>query len=406
MIISSIGLIYVLIAPLDLRASNNDGPEVPEMKNSLVTKFDDILNLSNNTEDSVYGQVRASDNNIYVVWQESMPGSTHRNYEIFFKKSIDKGNSFGEKIRLSDNIGFSEHPQMASENESVYVVWADNTNNNKQIYFRKSDNGGNSFGEQKILSEGNSTAFNQEISTFGDKVYVVWLEKVPDEPYRIKLASSYDGGETFHKPITLSENATQPTFPKISAFDSHVYVAWNVEDQLNSGGVYFISSFDSGMTFGNTSKLNIEEKDFGEPQVASFGNKVYVIWGGSDTHKQMNLTLARSDDYGSTFSDLKNISETEDGSLIDPTNVEIMTNQNNRIFIAWQDKLDASDKDEILFASSSDGGESFSGVTNLSNNTDISECPSIVVSDNMVFITWEDLTPGNHEILFSRGTIL
>ena len=55
------------------------------------------------------------------VWQESVPGNSDRNYEIFFKKSSDDGNSFGEKIRLTDNIGFSEHPQMASENNKFML---------------------------------------------------------------------------------------------------------------------------------------------------------------------------------------------------------------------------------------------------------------------------------------------
>jgi hypothetical protein len=408
--ISSVGLIYSLTHPLDLRASNDGGSEEPDLMNqSLLIEFEDTMNLSNNTEDSVYGQVGSSDNNIYVVWQESVPGNTDRNYEIFFKKSSDEGNSFGEKIRLSDNIGFSEHPQMASGNKNVYVVWADDTNINKQIYFKKSNNGGNSFGEQVLLSDGNSNAFNQEISSFGDNVYTVWLEKIPSGPYRVMLASSNDGGDTFHKPIALSENAMAQTFPKISAInDSHVYVAWNVEeDQPNTkSGVYFISSSDNGMTFGNMSKLNMEEKDFGEPQVASSGNQVYVIWGGSDTNKLRSLSLIKSDDYGKTFSEPKKISEIEQGKLNEPSNVEIMADQNNRVFIAWQDRMDTSDKDEIFFASSTDGGESFSGVTNLSNNTDISECPSIIIVEDMVFATWEDLTPGNHEVLFSRGTIL
>jgi hypothetical protein len=406
-IISSLGLFYSVNHPSDLRASNQAGPEVKDLMNqSLVIKFDDTRNISNNKEDSVYGQVRGSGDSIYVVWQESVPGNTDRNYEIFFKKSSNGGNSFGEKIRLSDNIGFSEHPQMASENKNVYVVWADDTNANKQIYFKKSNNEGNSFGEEMLLSDSNSNSYNQEISSFGDNVYIVWLEKIPNGPYRIMLANSNDGGNTFHKPITLSENAMVQTYPKIAAFDSHVYVAWNVDGQQSSkNGVYFISSSDNGMTFGNVSKLNTEEKDFGEPQVASSGSRVYVIWGGSDTNKLRSLSLIKSDDYGKTFSEFNKISETEHGRLNEPSNVEIMADQNNRVFISWQDIIDTSEKDEIFFASSSDRGESFSGVTNLSNNVDISECPSIIALNDRIFATWEDLTPGNHEVLFARGTI-
>jgi hypothetical protein len=407
-ILSSFGLIYSSALSSDLRASNDIGSDGSDLQvQSLMIEFDDTKNISNNTEDSVYGQVRSSDNNIYVVWQESLPGHTDRNYEIFFKKSSDGGNSFGEKMRLSDNVGFSEHPQMASENKSVYIVWADDTNVNKQIYFKKSNDGGNSFGEQMLLSDGNSNAYNQEIASFGNNVYITWLEKVPYGPYRVMLVSSNDGGDTFHKPITLSENAMAQTFPKISAFDSHVYVAWNVEEQPNmKSGVYFVSSLDNGVTFGNTSKLNVEQKDFGEPQVASYANEVYVIWGGSDTNKLRSLSLIKSNDYGKTFSEINKISETDHGRLNEPSNVEIMSDQNNRVFIAWQDRTDISDKEEIFFASSTDSGDSFSDVTNLSNNADISECPSIIAVKDKVFATWEDLTPGNHEVLFARGTIL
>jgi len=409
-VVSSIGLIQTLTHSLDLEASNDGESEaaaVDLMNQSRLIEFDDIVNLTNNSEDSVYGQVSSSNNNTYVVWQESVPGNTDRNYEIFFKKSSDDGNSFGERIQVSDNIGFSEHPQMASENNNVYVVWADDTNVNKQIYFKKSNNGGNSFGEQMLLSDSNSNAFNQEISSFGDNVYVVWLEKVPYGPYRIMLASSNDGANTFHKPITLSENAVAQTFPKISSYDGQVYVTWNVEDLPNTrSGVYFISSTDNGMTFGNISKLNMAEKDFGEPQIASSGNQIYIIWGGSDTNKLSSISFINSDDNGRTFSDLRKINETEHGRLNEPSNVEIIADQNDRVFIAWQDRIDTSDKDEIFFASSTDRGETFNGVTNLSNNADISECPSIIAVEDTVFATWEDLTPGNHEVFFSRGTIL
>lgn len=404
--ISTTIVICSLNYPFDLRASDNSASESTE----LGIEFDDTINVSDNMEDSVYGQVGSSknNNNTYVVWQESIPSDLGGNYEIFFKKSYDKGISFGEEIRLSNNSGFSEHPQMASENENIYVIWADNTNVNKQIYFIKSSDGGNSFGEQMTLSNGSSNAFNQEIASFESNVYAVWLEiEVPSGPYRVMTTSSNDGGETFRKPIALSENATAQTFPKISTSNNHVYVAWNVEDESeNKSGVYFTSSPDNGMTFGNVTRLNTEEKDFGEPQVASSENHVYVIWGGSDTHKLSNLNLIKSDDYGESFSEINRISETDLGRLNEPSNVDLTVDQNNRVYIAWQDKMDTSDKDEIFFAASTDFGESFSSFTNLSNNSDISECPSIIAVGDMVFVTWEDLTPGNHEVLISRGTIL
>ncbi|MGC2309764.1 MAG: hypothetical protein WA461_15280, partial [Nitrososphaeraceae archaeon] len=77
-VVSSIGLIQT--HPLDLRASNDGESEAVDLLNqNRLIEFDDIVNLTNNNEDSVYGQVSSSNNNTYVVWQESVPGNTDRN---------------------------------------------------------------------------------------------------------------------------------------------------------------------------------------------------------------------------------------------------------------------------------------------------------------------------------------
>ena len=82
------------------------------------------------------------------------------------------------------------------------------------------------------------------------------------------------------------------------------------------------------------------------------------------------------------------------------------TDELDRLFIAWQDTVGNTDKDDILIATSLNGGESFENTTNISNNADISECPSIVANGDNVYITWEDLSPGNHEILYRQGNYL
>ena len=72
-----------------VHASNN-----LDNTNQKKLEYRDTMNLTNNERDSVYGQISTSYNNVYVVWQESNPGSGLRNYEILFKRSIDNGSSF------------------------------------------------------------------------------------------------------------------------------------------------------------------------------------------------------------------------------------------------------------------------------------------------------------------------
>jgi hypothetical protein len=393
-----------------LQASNNlDATSLKKFE------FGDSTNLTNNERDSVYGQISTSNNHVYLVWQESVPGSNARNYDILFKHSTDNGNSFSGEINLSNNMGFSEHPQISSVANNVHVIWADNSIGYKHVYFRTSNDNGNTFGETIKLSSNGSNSFNQEIAAFGDNVYAVWVEKTISGPYQVMLAVSEDGGKNFRDSIPLSENAGENSYPKISALNGYVYVAWNAGDLPNANtgvdkGVFFVSSSNNGLTFGNLSKLNEEENGFGKPQVAAgYNNTVYVTWGGSTENQVNSIYLVRSDNNGRSFGEIKKIEETEQGKMNNPLNVEIIVDETDRLFIAWQDKIRTAattpENEEILSAVSLDGGESFESTTNISNNKDTSECPSIAMNGDNVYITWEDLTPGNHEVLYRQGEL-
>jgi BNR repeat-like domain len=379
-------------------------------------EFEDSINLTNNERDSVYGQISTSNNNLYVVWQESVPGSNTRNYDILFKHSTDNGKSFSKEINLSSNMGFSEHPQISSVADNVHIIWADNTNGNKQVYFKTSNDNGNTFGETINLSDNSSSSFNQDVAAFGNNVYAVWVEKTISGPYQMMLAVSEDGGKNFKDSISLSENADEYSYPRISALNGNVYVTWNAGDPPNANtggvdeGVFFISSSNNGLTFDNISKLNVEENGFGKPQVAAgYDNAIYVIWGGSTNNQVDSIYLVKSENSGRSFGEMKKIEETEQGKISNPLNVEIAVDENNRLFIAWQDKVETTattlENEDIMSAVSLDGGESFESTTNISNNADTSECPSIAMNGDNIYITWEDLTPGNHEVLYRQGVL-
>jgi hypothetical protein len=123
-----------------------------------------------------------------------------------------------------------------------------------------------------------------------------------------------------------------------------------------------------------------------------------------------SIYLVKSDNNGRTFGDIKKIEETEQGKMNDPLNVEIIVDETDRLFIAWQDRVGTAattipENEDILSAVSLDGGESFESTTNISNNENTSECPSIAMNGDNIYITWEDLTPGNHEVLYRQGEL-
>ena len=369
--------------------------------NSLPVVFENATNLTNNPMDSVYGQVAAWNSNVYLLWQDSIP-SDHTNYDIFIKSSNDNGTTFGSSVNLSNNSGFSEHPQIAAYDNNVYAIWADDTSGNREVLFTRSVDNGTSFDKIKNLSNNTSDSFNQEIAVFGDTVYVVWLDQSDeDDETNILLKASGDGGETFGRTVNISSNANQETFPKIAAFEGSVYIAWNTADNLlderDNEGLFFVRSQDGGNTFDNIIKLN-HENDFGEVQIAAFDETVYVASGGLPSVDVNGVLLTKSNDGGRSFSEPVTIDE--NGRFVNSLNVEVSAYDEQFSYVAAQ--VSVSGNEEILLLEMT--GNNSTKVLNLSNNPKISECPSIAIEGDNIYVVWEDMTPGNHEILYAKGT--
>ena len=377
-----------------------------------------ITNLTNNNEDSIYGQIESFENNIYVVWQESVTESSpEHNYDIYFIKSEDNGKTFSDPINLSNSTEFSERPQIAVSKNGIFIVWADTINpNNKEIIFTKSEDNGKTFSKAINISNNSKNSYNQEISVFDENVYVVWQESDENNidesnDSNIIFTSSIDSGNTFKNSILLINN-TIDAFPKINSYGNNVYIVWNNENKNNSG-LFLVKSSDKGINFDEISKINVDN-NFGESQISVNKNEVLISWGGLLTKNIDNIYYVKSNDNGYTFTDTNtytkkiigfndasNLYELDD-IIKNPLNVEVTSN-NNLSSVAWQNSFSKENEDIlILLLSNQKEQNNYARLLNLSNNPSVSECPSITISNNNIYVIWEDYISGNHEILFAK----
>ncbi len=373
-------------------------------KNPVPVAFENATNLTNNPMDSVYGQVAAWDNNVYMLWENSMPPG-FRNYDIFIKSSADNGTTFGAPINLSNNSGFSEHPQIAAYGNNVYAIWADDTSGNREVLFTRSEDNSTSFEKIKNLSNTTSSdSFNQEIAVFGNNVYVVWLDQGVDDNTNILLKASSDGGATFGRTVHISSNANQETFPKVAAYGDNVYIAWNMAghnlDERDNEGLFFVRSLDRGNTFENIIQLN-QENNFGELQVAAFDETIYVVSGGLHSLNVDGLFFTKSIDAGRSFSEPETIDENP--TVVNPLNVEVSAYNEQVSYIAAEVSVLGNEEIVLMEMSDDDNNNNSTRVINLSNNPKTSECPSIAMAGDNIYVVWEDMTPGNHDILYAKG---
>jgi hypothetical protein len=207
-----------------------------------------------------------SGNNLYTVWWGNGTG----NYEVMFKASHDNGQTFGDKINLSNSTnGISGEADVAASGNNVYVTYADNKTGIANAIIRISNDNGNTFGPEVILTDNSNlanTTLAPEISSYrnktssyelkvaaqGDNVYVIATGGVMnDTTYTpdVFIRTSNDGGKTFGKDINLSESKGIPsTRAQIVASENNVFVTWDKSDGKDTPMLRI--SHDGGKTFG------------------------------------------------------------------------------------------------------------------------------------------------------------
>lgn len=391
---------YVFIITLLMIGSSTivqgSGIETEEKeKPSVIVNFvSETNNLTQNEDDSVYPQISSSSENIYIAWQESVGGYGTSNYDIFFKKSNDSGDTFGSPINLSNNTGFSEHPQIASVGNNIYIVWVDDSSGEREIMFCKSSDSGKTFSNSTIVSQNSMDPNHVELTAEGQSVYIVWNGFDKEMRNIILLSKSDDAGKTFAELREIGIGDME-TFPKIAADADEYFVTWDKENDKDTE-ILFIKgykNYNKTHNITNLSKLNDEGLDGGETQVAANADHVLVSWTSNMPVDKKHVYVRSSINNGNDFGNSVRLSSTNS------SNVENIIIDGNS-YIVWQDNIYGNQ--DIFFTKSNMNVTSINKPINVSNNTGISECPSITVSRNGIHMVWEDDTTGNHEVLYKR----
>jgi Collagen triple helix repeat (20 copies) len=317
---------------------------------------------------------------IHVVWEARTPDASAN--DIFLKRD---GADFDPSIiNLSGTPASSRHPAMAVSGSNVYVVWEDESSGNGDIFYKRSTNGGATFGEPINLSVNDGESHAPAIAVSGTNVYVVWEDFTPGNS-DILYKRSTDGGISFVEPTeNLSNNDGSSELPAIAAIGNSVHVIWqDWIPQVTNLDIYYRRSVDGGVTF--TSEVNLSDSP-GASRFASIalsGDTVHVAWDDNSFGAGTDIFYIRSVDGGVTFSNTENLSLTAFSESIRP---RIAVSGQN-VHIVWQENVPS----DIFYVRSLDGGNTFSSPgVNLSTNSGNSEVPAIAVLDSNVYVVWRD----------------
>lgn len=349
-----------------------------------------IQNLSDNEGSSLFSQIAVSGNNVFVVWADNTtPTGT---IDLFFRKSTDGGTTFGPTQNLMENAPGDSvgQPQVAVSGNNVYVVWDNgNPGDGEKILLRKSIDAGMTFGPVVELSDPFPETFTApQVIASGNNVYVAW-----DSGTNVFFIRSIDAGANF-EPVSIGDEAGGNSV-KLAASGNNVALVWQSAGGGQPGDIdaLFAISTDGGATFGPV--MNLNEALGGRntnPHVVLSGNNVYVVWE-HDIGKA-DIVFTRSTDAGASFDPVKILSQDTPDSF-EPQIVTIGSN----VYVIWGGE-------DAFFSRSTDAGASFEPVKNLSNNGgDFTHGGlRIGVSNNDVYVVWVDDSLGNESVFLARST--
>jgi hypothetical protein len=328
-------------------------------------------------------------NHTHVVWHDDTPG----NKEIFYKKSTDGGATWTSAKRLTWNSGDSEFPAIATDSSNnVHVVWHDDTPGNKEIFYKKSTDGGATWTSAKRLTWNSGYSREPAIEVDAQNtIHVIWHDSSTGTA-DIYYTRSTNGGTTWSTK-RLTWNFGFSANPDIMAVsNNNIYVVW--EDR-SSGNyeIYFKKSTDSGVTWEIHKRLTWTSDSSSSPKVTTDSNNNIFLVYNDITPGNYEIYYKKSTNGGTTWN-TKRLTWTATPS----TNPTIATDSNNFIHIFWQEG-----SDKIYHKRSTNGGSSWT-IKRLTWTSVWSYWPDIAIDSlNRIHLVWRYGFIGNGEIYYRRG---
>ncbi|TKJ43464.1 hypothetical protein CEE36_03770 [candidate division TA06 bacterium B3_TA06] len=329
-------------------------------------------------------KVAASDDNIHVVWEDNRDEDVN-NTEVYYKRSTDNGETWGDDTRLTNAPRHSHWPSIAVWEENIHVVWEDYRNGSSEIYYKRSTDNGETWGDDIRFTNASGGFASPSIAVLGDTIHVVW-DDYCDGDQEIYYKRSTDNGETWGDDTRITNASGWSGASSIAVLGDNIHVVWK---DLRDGdpAIYYKRSTDNGQTWGADTALTEAENNVLLPCNAVFGNNIHVVW--FNYWNKYEIYYKRSTDNGATWGDNIRLSEDDGYNSANPS-IAVLGDTIHLVWDDWRDGIG-----EIYYKRSTDNGQTWGDNTRITDNDDKrSVNPSIAVWEGNIHVVWEDNRDG------------
>jgi hypothetical protein len=337
--------------------------------------------------------VAASGDTVHVGWCDYRVG----NSEIYYKRSTDGGAAWGSDIRLTNDSAGSWYPAIAVLGGSIHVIWVDYRDGNREIYYKRSTDRGATWGADTRLTYATYDAWYPSVAVSPQSgVHVVWNDG-RDGNSEIYYKRSSDGGATWGSDVRLTYNPNGKGYTSVAVSDSNVHVVWRDERDGLYPEIYYKRSTDGGTTWEPDVRLTNDIHNSYNPSVTTSDSMVHIVWEDDrDRFGYPEIYYKRSTNKGSAWG--PDIRLTYDPNTSWEPSISA---SGSKVHMVWSDGRDGGF--EIYYKCSTDTGSTWTADYRLTNDPDTSRGPSIAVSGSRVHVVWRDHRDGNNEIYYKRN---
>jgi len=219
------------------------------------------IRLTNNTAVCSDPCIAVSGSFVHVVWLEY-----NGDYDIiYYKRSTDSGINWGVETPLTNNNDCSFEPSIAVSSLLVNLVWEDYGDGFNDVYYKRSTDGGINWGAETPLTNKNYWSFNPSIAVSGSFVNVVWND-------------DRDGNkEIYYKRSPIFQSPSNLAYDPINnrlfwTFSPSINVAKYLVYKKGSDNIWKSLADSGGMVNSNINYYNIQTSGYNYYRVAAISN--------------------------------------------------------------------------------------------------------------------------------------
>ncbi|NGX28915.1 MAG: hypothetical protein K940chlam1_01103, partial [Candidatus Anoxychlamydiales bacterium] len=249
--------------------------------------------------------------------------------------SSDYGANWNSPIDLSGAGQNAKIPCFTNDSteKNIFAIWVRSNGVNDIIQFSSSLNYAQTWNSPQDLSATGQNALNPHMITnfIGDHVYAIWARSNGINDI-IQFSRSLDFGQTFSKPVDLSLTLQTAKMPQIATNINQncICAIWARSNGTNDI-IQYKHSTDYGANWNSTLDLSETGENARNPRILTNGTSIYAIWARQDNGIDV-AQFRKSTDNGNTFSQVYNLSPT--GFSVNNPRI-VTSNDAKYIYVSW-----------------------------------------------------------------------